>query len=597
MLLASVALLLIGGYAAWTFVGTDAPPFPTRFTLTLPDGVGLPAGSGDMLALSPDGQTIVYRARDAEGFQLFRRPVDQFEATPIPGTENGASPFFSPDGQWIAFSQGGALVKVSLVGGPAQTLTTQTGNIRGAEWGPDDMIVYGLDTGENALMRIPASGGEPTTLFASDDGRRAWYPQVLTGGEAVLFTLAGTVTDPAELHLLLPGTGEHRTLLPGAAKGRVLSTGHLVFVRSGALWVVPFDSSAIDIVGSPAPVLEGVRVESGGAVQYATADDGSLVYIPGRASDATRSLVWVDRRGEEEVVTLPLRGYETLSLSPDGTRVAVVAGASSGNRDIWISELARGTLTRLTTQPGDDTYPLWSADGQRVAFMSREDSGVTIYVQAADGSGTPDRLLTNEMLTALVPYDWSPDGETLFLTAFSPETDRDVGMVSTDGLGTWEPLIQTPAREQSPAISPDGRWLAYASDESGRSEVYVQRFPDFLGRQQVSVESGYRPRWSEDGRELFYLRAPVGPPTAVVRVTVEATNGDPPALNFGPEEVLFDWRYHIQADPMQSYDVSPDGQRFLMITSNETDEAGSGRAEIKVVLNWTEELKARVPVD
>ena len=524
-----------------------------------------------MLALSPDGQTIVYRARDAEGFQLFRRPVDQFEATPIPGTENGASPFFSPDGQWIAFSQGRALVKVSLVGGPAQTLTTHAGNIRGAEWGPDDMIVYGLNTGENALMRIPASGGEPTTLFASDDGRRAWYPQVLAGGEAVLFTLTAAATAPGELHLLFPGTGEHRTLLPGVAKGRVLSTGHLVFVRGGALWAAAFDSSALDVVGDPAPVLEGVRVEPGGAVQYATADDGSLVYIPGTPSGGTRSLVWVDRTGEEDVVALPLRDYETLSLSPDGTRAAVVAGASSGNRDVWISELARGTLTRLTTQPGDDTYPLWSADGRRVAYMSREDGRVTVYLRAADGSGTPNRLLTDEELTALVPYDWSPDDETLFLTALSPETDRDVGIVSSDGSGTWEPLMQTPAREQSPAISPDGRWLAYASDESGRSEVYVQRFPDLLGRQQVSVDSGYRPRWSEDGRELFYLRAPVGPPTAVVRVAVEATNGDPPALDFGSEEVLFDWRYYNEADPMQYYDVSPDGQRFLMITSNETE--------------------------
>ena len=404
--------------------------------------------------------------------------------------------------------------------------------------------------------------------------------------------------DDGELHLLIPETGEHRTLLPAAVKGRVLSTGHLVFVRSGALWAVPFDLAALAIVGNPAPVVEEVRVEGGGAVQYATADDGSLVYIPGTVSGIERSLVWVDRSGEEDVLTLPVRDYETLSLSPDGTRAAVVVGAGDGNRDIWVSELARGTLTRLTTQPGDDTHPLWSPDGQRVVFMHRsiEDGQVTVYSQAADGSGTPEPLLTDEMLTILVPYDWSPDGETLFLTAAGGETGRDIGMVSADGSGTWEPLAQTPATEQSPALSPDGRWLAYASNESGRYEVYVQRFPELLGRQQVSVGSGYRPHWSEDGRELFFLRAPAGPPTAVVRVTVETTDRDPPVLDFGTEEVLFNWRYYSQASPMQYYDISPDGQRFLTIAAGATGDAGAGRAEINVVLDWFQELTERVPV-
>ena len=199
-------------------------------------------------------------------------------------------------------------------------------------------------------------------------------------------------------------------------------------------------------------------------------------------------------------------------------------------------------------------------------------------------------------MTDLVPYDWSLDGETLFLTGVSPDTDRDVGMVASDGSGTWTPLVQTPARDLAPAISPDGRWLAYASNESGRYEVYVQRFPEMLGRQQVSVGTGHRPHWSEDGRELFYLRAPNGPPRAVVRVTVESTDSDPPALDFGAEEVLFDWRYHQRSSPMPFYDLSPDGRRFLMITTGDANGDGSGRAEINVVLDWFEELKRLVPV-
>ena len=366
---------------------------------------------------------------------------------------------------------------------------------------------------------------------------------MLRGGDAVLFTLSDARPDAGELHLLDRETGAHRTLLPNAVAGRVLSTGHLVFVRSGALWAVPFDRAALEIAGTPAPVVQGLRVRRDGAVHYATADDGSLVYIPGTVVAGTRSLVWVDRRGQEERLTLPARDYETLSLSPDGTRAAVIAGEDGGNTDVWVSDLARGTLTRLTTQPGVDTYPLWSPDGQRVVFTSVEDGRATLSWQAADGSGTPERLFTDERMTDFVPYDWSLDGETLFLTAVSPDTGRDIGMVSSDGSGIWEPLVQTPVDEMSPALSPNGRWLAYASWESGRAEVYVQRFPELRGRQQVSVGSGHRPHWSEDGRELFFLRAPSGPPRAMVRVTVEATDSDPPALDFGAEEVLFDWRY------------------------------------------------------
>ena len=591
---AVLVALTAGAVASHLFWPTAQPsPEPRRFTLTLPDTDAF-LGSAES-ALAPDGRTLVYRAW-RNGVRLFRRPIDQFEATPMPGTEGGADPFFSPDGQWVGFASGRRLQKVALAGGPPQTLTEDTGFIRGADWGADDLIVYGVDAPGGGLMQIPAAGGAPTPLFTPEDQRRSWYPQVLPASDTVLFTLSDNAPDAGELHLFHRETGAHRTLMPNAAGGRVLSTGHLVFVRSGALWAVPFDRAALEIAGTPAPVVEGVRVGGGGAVQYATADDGSLVYIPGTAATGTRSLVWVDREGQEEVLTLPVSDYETLSLSPDGTRAAVIAGEDDGNADVWVSELARGTLTRLTTQPGIDTYPLWSPDGRRVAFTSTEDGRATVYWQAADGSGTPERLLTDETMTDFVPYDWSLDGETLFLTAVSQETGRDIGMVSSDGSGIWEPLVQTPADDFSPAISPDGRWLAYASNESGGYEVYVQRFPELLGRQQVSVGGGHRPHWSEDGRELFYLRAPTGPPRAVVRVTVEPTDSDPPALDFGAEEVLFDWRYYQRNSPMQFYDLSPDGQRFLMITTGDAGGVGPGRAEIRVVVDWFEELKRLVPI-
>ena len=285
---AAVAVLLVAvvaGLAVSALLGSDTQPSPKRFTLTLPDSDRLPVGGGNQLAISPDGQTLVYRAIRDGTVQLFRRPIDQFEATPMPGTEGGLEPFFSPDGQWVGFFANGALLKVALAGGPAQTLTALPSQLRGADWGADDMIVYGTDQG---LMQVPAAGGDPTPLFTPDDQQSSWYPQVLAGRDTVLFT---TLSDTGELHLLMLETGEHRTMIPDAVTGRVLDTGHLVFARSGALWAVPFDRDRLDIVGTPVPVVEGVRVSANVMAQFALADDGSLVYIPrrrGRRKPQTR---------------------------------------------------------------------------------------------------------------------------------------------------------------------------------------------------------------------------------------------------------------------------------------------------------------------
>ena len=310
---AMLVALAAGLVASRLFWSTAPPSFgPRRFTLTLPDTDTFQGASRP--ALSPDGQTLVYRALRDGVQQLFRRPIDQFEATPMPGTEGGVEPFFSPDGQWVGFVASRRLQKVALAGGPPQTLAEEPLFFRGADWETDDLIVYGVNAPGGALMQIPAAGGAPTPLFTPEGQRRPQYPQVLPGSDAVLFTLRGP--DAGELHLLRRDTGEHRIIVPNADAGRVLSTGHLVFVRSRALWAVPFDRAALEIAGTPAPVVEGVR-------HYATADDGSLVYLPGTAGTDTRSLVWVDRGGQEELLTLPARDYDTLSLSPDGTRAAV----------------------------------------------------------------------------------------------------------------------------------------------------------------------------------------------------------------------------------------------------------------------------------
>ena len=456
------------------------------------------------------------------------------------------------------------------------------------------MIVYGTDAPGSPLMQISAAGGEPTPLFTPDDQRGSWYPQVLPDSDAVLFTLSNPAPDAGELHLVMLDTGEHRTLVPNAAAGRVLDTGHLVFVRSGALWAVPFDRKRLDVAGNPVPIVEGVLVSSTGAVQYALADDGSLVYVPGTSGSGGVRLVWVDSSGTEEPLATPARDYSTLSLSPDGARAALGITDQSGNADVWVSELARGTLTRITTDEAFDGNPVWHPDGQRVAFASDRNGAWEVLLKSSDGSGTAERVvMMDEAVTDVVPYDWSPDGVTLFAQAVLPETRGDVGMVSSEGPDTWELLIASAEVEGGPTLSPNGRWLAYSSSETGSPEVYVQRFPELEGRRPVSVGGGYDPTWSADGRELIYVLAPTGPPEAVMRVTLEVDGGDPPSFIMGAPERLFDWRYRSGLGGYRHYDLSPDG-RFLMIVDS-ADVEGR-RVEIKVVLNWHQELLERVPI-
>ena len=561
-----------GGLAVWSLPERD-PPRPTRrFTVTLPDSERLPAALSRLLALSPDGQTLVYRVRrTADGQRgLVQRPLAQFEAAPIVEATAGSVPFFSFDGQWLGFFEGGgtgALKKIAMAGGPAQTLTTLPSGFRGAHWGVDDLIVYGGLGG--ALMQVAAAGGEPTVLFEPADQRRAGYPQVLEGGEGgdVLFTVTDQARVGVELHILDRATGEHRLLLPAAAAGRVVDTGHLVFARSGALWAVPWDDARLDVIGTPVPVVEGVRVDVLGTVQYDVAGDGTLAYIPGTAAGSERTLVWVDREGNEERLPAPAAQYVTMSVSPDGERAALAVDDGRGSMDIWISELARGTLTRLTTDAAIDHNPLWDPEGRRVVFRSDRNGRPELFWQPADGSPPAELLLSlDEPVVDIIPGSWSPDGRTLFLSAEFPDTRRDIGMVSIDGDRVWQPLLQTPAHEYAPAISPDGRWLAYSSRESGSFEVYAQRFPEMEGRQPISVGGGYRPTWSPDGDEIVYIRGPNGPPEAVMRVPVDATR-DPASLVVGQPVELFDFVYASAVAGHRYYDLSADAERLLVIAA------------------------------
>ena len=452
-----LAALALGGLSVWTMVRPELGDL-IRLTIvpTAPLGLG-PGRPG--IAISPDGTQVVYLGR---GPALNLRPIDQLVGAPLRGGEGGVAPFFSPDGEWVGFipvTSFTTLQKVSIFGGPSVLVTESPNPIFGASWGADDQIVFG--TGGAGLFRVSGGGGDPEALTTIDSGQgetsHAW-PSIIPSREAVLFMIsAGGSPATGQLAVLDLATTEVRRLGLAGGSPRYVSTGHLVYAaEDGSMRAVPFDAASLDITGNPVPLVEGVQVKPTGAAEFSISDNGRLVYVLGPSGGGQQALVWVDREGQEELTAAPLRPYLTLSLSPDGTRSAS-ALQDGGNVDVWVSELACGTLTRLTTDEGFDGNPLWSPDGRRVAFRSDRNGQPEVFWKSADGSGTAELLVTmDEAVSDIYPYDWSPDGDILFLQALFPETGLDVGMVSVEGPGTWEPLIQTAADERSPG-SP-GLW-------------------------------------------------------------------------------------------------------------------------------------------
>ena len=571
--------------AVWTMTrSVDRPTVPLRFVVTLPETDRLPGSSGSLVAVSPDGRTLLYRALQNAVFRLYVRPLGQFQATAIGDPGAGESPAFSPDGQWVAFQVGNVIRKVPVAGGPSQTVGEVSVSSRGMSWEADGTILVGLGT--KGVGRLPAAGGTLTTLVTPSDKRLYWYPQMLPGGRAVLYTASDPRPDAGEIQVLTLDTGERRTLVPGAA-GRFLPSGHLVFVRGASLWAVPFDPERLEVRGTPVPVVEGIRVEPGGAVQVSVGDDGTLVYLPGGAATGLR-LLWVDRAGQEELIGAPARQFRYPRLSPDGTRVAV---ADAGDeRDVWVWHFARKTLTRLTFDAADDSYATWTSDGRRILFSSARDKVNAPFWQLADGTGTTDRLVAGTA-TPLDQAMVSPDGRRVVMRATMATTGADLVVVDLadkarpqpGAPGGVRPLVQTKFMESNPEISPDGHWLAYQSDESGAAEIYVRPFPDVdAGRWQVSAGGGTHPQWARDGSELFYL----SPDDWIRSVPIQSEK----SFTFGSATRVVDLSSYYTQLQGRNYDVSADGRRFLVARGEE-----QGLAEVRVVVNWSEELKRLVP--
>ncbi len=565
----AAVLVIVASILAWML----KPEPPSQSQNPVHVQVGLP--TGDRLqtvnlnvALSADGTALAYVGIHGGVSQLYVRALDAPEAKAIPGTEGAFSPFFSPDGQWIGFFAQGKMKKVPVGGGaPLTVCVSQPG---GASWGTDDTIVF---SDGSRLFRVSAAGGQPKILTTPDLSKGEYshrYPQILPGGKDVLFTaLNGFGWDESRIEVLRLNTGERRVLIRGGHTGRFLPSGHLVYYRAGALLAVPFDLTRLEVKGNaPVTVADGVLQNNGttGAA-YAVSAAGILAYIPALgARQFEQRLVWVDRQGKIEPLAAPARTYSNAALSPDGQQVAVTI--TSGTSELWIYDLTRGSLTRLTSEQGSSINPLWTPDGRRVVYRSNKAGTWNLYWRPADGSGAEERLTTAD--ESDTPSSWSPDGKVL---AFAKGT-REIWILPLEGDRKPQPFLRTSSSNMTPQFSPDGHWLAYVSDESGGAQVYVQPYPGPGRKWQISTDGGTQPQWNPNSRELFYRN---GDTTMAVDVTTS------PTFSAGKPRMLYQGL---------AGNVSRDAQRFLAM---QPVEPGQPPTQINVVLNWFEELKQKVP--
>ena len=601
--IAALAAIAIAGAASWALMRTPAAtPERIRFSVVPPSGQPFTLnGFFRNVTISPDGRIVVYVA--SPNGSLMVRALDELEAVALRGVNAASSPFMSPDGRWIGFfSQlaGGDLKKVSITGGPAVALGRFLGTPRGATWGSDDTIVFATNDLSTGLLRVPAGGGEPKVLTKPDRARGEqdhWFPSMLPGNRAVLYTIAPTdgITDNSQIGLLDLTTGESHTLIRGGSHAQYIDPGYLVYASAGSLRAVRFDLARLAVSGDPVPVVDQVMTFGTGAGLFEVSRNGTLVFVAGGAANGMgtpRSLVWVDRRGKEEPIPAPTRTYVFARLSPDGQSVAV--DIRDQENDIWIFDLKRPTLRRLTFNPGPDAWPIWTPDGRRVVFSSTRGSATqgNLFWQAADGTGTAERLTTSANIQQ--PHAFSPDGQNIIVYELVPSAASDLTLLpigtfsgrSPTGKLETKPLIHSPAADSAGEISPDGNFIAYHSQESGQNQVYVRPFPNVdTGRWQISTDTGTRPAWAANGRELFYMNAD----GAMMAVPIQTT----PTFSAGNPTKLFDGQW-FRGQNARTYDVAKDG-RFLMIKDATTNEQGSAAASMTVVVKWVEELKQKLP--
>jgi len=533
-----------------------------------------------LFTLSPDGTRLVYAARVAAGIRLQMRRLDQLEVEPLAGFEGALMPFFSPDGQSIGFYSEGRIRRAPATGGEPVTIAETPRGIIGASWGPDGTILFGGIA--SPLRRVPAEGGIPVPLMELSEAAGEvdhHTPFYLPDGTAFLFGVhAGRELFRVAARSLV--TGEQRILVQDGFQPRYAASGHLVFARGSTLLATPFDSERLAITGPEVALVERLAtVQDSGWAAYSISKDGTLAYVPA-PSLAGRTLVWVDRTGHVQPAAMPPQAYFFPSLSPDGQRLAFQV-ADSRRSDIWIHRFADGAATRIAVE-GLNSRPDWTRDGQHVTFSTRRGEERFLVTQTVDGTSSTETLASSRR-TDLWAGSWTPDGQALAFVDAPPTDISDIKLLRRSG-GAVEPLIEGPGTQRGPSFSPDGRWLAYESDESGRFEVYVRPFPASGVPRQISTNGGGLARWSSDGREVFFMLA-----RRLYAVPIRTA----PTLEVGAPRLLFELSFGPTGGGVgpPPWDVTPDGQRFIFVKPGD-DELAPLR--IHIVENWFEELKRRV---
>ena len=561
---AAVVAALAAGLTAGWFLGRSPAPTastPTRFALALPDSLTLSGTEHVQLALSRDGTQQIATVESANAStQILYRRIDELEPRILPETEGATSPFFSPDGKWVGFFRGLEMQKIPIAGGPPVRLADII-QPRGAVWSTDGYIYFSPDSALG-LSRVSENGGpiEPATKLDEERSERTHrWPEVLPDGSALIYTSDTQASteyyDDARIEAVRLATGERKILVEGSSEARYLSSGHLVFARGGSLFAVPFDPQALEVRGSPVQVAQGVATVVGtGAAQFALAGNGAALWAHGGAATNLWMPIWVNSDGTETPTSIEAGIYSEVALSPDGKRVAVVGG-QGGVSDLWVSDLERGSVTRLTFGEFVSS-PTWSPDGSRLAFGSRlqgQGSGNTwhIAIKPADGSRTAEVLAKGER--TYTPGSFTPDGRFLLYDRLNDNRkQRDIWSVSLEGPGEPRPVLEDPFMKFMASVSPDGRFMAYVSNESGHTGVYVRPFPGGDGKWQITAPDGTEPHWGPGGKSIFYRFD-----GSLYRVTIDTSRG----FTAGRPEKILD-RVPLGANP-RTYSVSPDG-RFLV---------------------------------
>ena len=567
----ALALAAASGGVLWQWLGPKPASLVrpvARFGIQLPRDAQPVGATGSTIAFSPDGSRIVYVGKASSGQRLYVRGLDQLDPAPIPGSEGGILPFFSADGQTIGFRQGNRLVKVSLAGGPVTPLCDAPGSTYGATWTPGDTVIFASDSG---LMEVPAAGGVRHLLAKPDSGEAFLWPDVVTDGHAVLFTVVGRGS--LRLAALVRRTGEVRRFQQTGGYPRYVSAGFVVLSDpSGIVSAVPFDARKLAVTGPAVPLADRLSTSANGDLNLGVSRTGDFAYQS--SVSAGSRLVFVDRGGAVRDAGSDTGLYYGPRLSPDGKRVAMTrrVDENSTTSDVWVMDVAQRTRTRLTFDT-TATFPVWSPDGRRIAYARLVNSSTThVYWVAADGSGAPESLVT--VAGQWYPAAFEPEGRALVYHGVRPQQAKaEIWQLGLGGArGTPHQILAAGFHNYDPSLSPDGRWMAYMSDESGRNEVYVRPFPGPGGRWQVSLDGGTEPVWSPTGREIFYRSG-----DRMMAAAVRTQGG----FEVGGRTQLFDGAFDQTPRVLTNYDVTRDGQSFVMLQQIQ----GTAQS-VYVTLNW-----------